>query len=280
MSIKNQNFYHFIIKNWHLYFSFLYPFLLFLPITLGYKHFPYDFQGYNFPLIDSIYQEILNPESFLWDQYTYGGISLTSNPQAGLFYLPNIIFLIIHLIFKTENISSYWYGILGIFQYSIFCLFSAFLILEITKSKITSLIGSIQIFTLGVILSNVQHPGATGGFLFLPIIICLLLKLERKEEFNFYHYFFLIFALSSTISSGFYPQTASTILCIIIYLSIQFIYSKRKLFLIFVFLSSLSFAILLNSAVILSTLFDSSREIVLNENWPFKNIFLDRKSVV
>ena len=92
MSLKIQNFNKFIIKNWHLYFSFLYPFLLFLPITLGYKHFPYDFQGYNFPLIDSIYQEILNPESFLWDQYTYGGISLTSNPQTGLFYLPNIIF--------------------------------------------------------------------------------------------------------------------------------------------------------------------------------------------
>ena len=120
-------------------------------------------------------------------------------------------------------------------QYSIFCLFSSFLILEITKSKITSLIGSVQIFTLGVILSNVQHPGTTGGFIFLPIIIYLFLKLENKERFNYYHFLLLIFAFSSTISSGFYPQTASTILGITIYVSIQILYSKRKLFIFLVF---------------------------------------------
>ena len=48
----------------------------------------------------------------------------------------------------ADHISSYWDNILGIFQYSLFALFSSFLIFEITKSKLISFIGSIKIVTL------------------------------------------------------------------------------------------------------------------------------------
>ena len=155
-----------IIKDWNFYLPFIFPFILFSPVFFGLRYYPFDFEGYNLPLIDSFYKEILNPESFLWDQYTYGGIALTSNPQAGLFYVPNLILIFLHYVFRADHISSYWYNILGIFQYSFFALFSSFLIFEITKSKLISFIGSIKIVTLGVVLANIQHPGSTGSYIF------------------------------------------------------------------------------------------------------------------
>ena len=60
MTLKIKKYNHFLSKNLIFILSFLYPFFLFLPVVLGYKHFPYDFQGYNLPLNDSVYLEILN----------------------------------------------------------------------------------------------------------------------------------------------------------------------------------------------------------------------------
>ena len=108
----------------------------------------------------------------------------------------------------------------------------------------------------------------------MPLILQLILKVSQTDFLNVKSILLLVFCFSFTLSSGHFPQAGSTIISSLIFALVLSLYSKKSIKLIFSVGLSLLFAILLNSPVILSVIFDSSRSININPDWPVKNYHL------
>lgn len=79
--------------------SLLATYLFFIEYVPPFKrvHFPYDIQGFHYPLLHYAFQSIREGRFPEWDPTIYCGLSFVGNLQAALFYPPNWLLLAANL---------------------------------------------------------------------------------------------------------------------------------------------------------------------------------------
>lgn len=180
-------------------------------IIIGAAHFPFDYEGYHYPLLHFISSEINNGRFPFYDPFIYSGIPLYLNTQASLFYPVHIIFFFIIMIFEIE-LSQYLFNFLGIFHFILGSVFFYFLSRHYKISPKLSAIGA-ALYTLnGHIVAQSQHLGMIETFSWLPLIFLLFSKFFRKPNLKIAVWIAII--VSNVILIGFLPQVVAMLLVV------------------------------------------------------------------
>ena len=79
--------------------SFAATWLFFIEYLPPFKrvHFPFDIEGFHYPLLDYAFRSLREGRLPLWEPSMYCGIPLAANIQAALFYPPHWLLSLIHI---------------------------------------------------------------------------------------------------------------------------------------------------------------------------------------
>ena len=192
--------------------NFFYIFLIFLfillsniTIILGKTHYPFDFEGYHYPFLQYIFQNLALGKFPLWDTQ-YSGMPLINNAQAELFY-PVHLFLFYALIFSKINFNLYIMQYLNILHFILAGIGIFYFLKEIGFSKEYSFVGSLFFSGNGFFIAQSQHLGLIEAIAWLPWILFLIHKTLAKQKITYSAALGLI--LSLVFSTGFLPQIFS-----------------------------------------------------------------------
>ena len=173
--IKNKYFPFFII--------FIATLIFYLPIFINPKLFlnrNNDLQEFFWPLIYFVKNQIItNHQLPFWNNVFFGGTPLLPDPQSPLFYIPNVIFLILP-IGAGFIVSSLFHSILaGIGTY--FASKDGF-----GLSKTASIFAAIIYITSPKFAGYLEagHFGLITAWAFLPFVVYCLIKLTKSPSFK------------------------------------------------------------------------------------------------
>lgn len=212
LQIKNHKISNLFTNKWLKLFTIL-PFLiLFSPIILNFKSFPYDYWGYHMSHWAFQFKESNLFRIILFDPYTYSGSEYYKNFQSMQFYFPFAIYKGILKLFNIE-FTFYKAQYINIFHYLLFYIgFYNYGRMKNCSRMLATIIATAAI-TAGPIISNAQHAGiicAVSWSLWLFIITDKYIATEKNK-----YLIYLFFINIAIITQGFIP----------ILLQIYFIYS-------------------------------------------------------
>jgi hypothetical protein len=171
-------------------------------ILLGLAVFPFDYDGYHYPLLHYIGHEIAKWHFPLYDPYVYSGMPLYLNTQAALFYPVHLLYFTGLALFKVET-THYLINLFGVMHFALGGIFFYYLARHYAIRPVFSAAGAIIYSLNGYILAQSQHLGLIETFSWMPLLFLLLSKFLRKPGIRIASGMGVIIALAILI--GFLP---------------------------------------------------------------------------
>lgn len=140
------------------------PFGFFWPVTLGRKVFADgDLFFYNYPLLHTTAAQWRAGHVPLWNDYLFGGTPLLASMQAGVFYLPNALFLVLPAWLAYGQSILLHYSLIGVFT---------FLYLRALRLRPEAgLVGGLTFMLGGFTLANLGHVSTLRTLPWLPLML-------------------------------------------------------------------------------------------------------------
>lgn len=130
-------------------------------------HFPYDIQGFHYPLLDYAFQSLRNGRFPEWDPTIYCGLSFVGNVQAALFYPPNWLLFAANL---RHSRLSYLSLEMLVMAHVWLAFFLCYVWLRQKRLEaLASALGAGVFACSGYMLSQIQHVGVVNGYAWLPL---------------------------------------------------------------------------------------------------------------
>jgi membrane protein YfhO len=153
----------------------LLPFALFWRVTVFQRVFAEgDLYSYNYPLLLTMARQWAAGELPLWNPYIFGGTPLHANMQAGAFYPPNVLLLVL------PAWRAYQYTIL--LHYSLAGLFTFVFLRALSLSRTAALMGSVVFMLGGFAMGTLGHVSTLRAYPWLPLILFALEKWTRTLD--------------------------------------------------------------------------------------------------
>ena len=184
-------------------------------ILLGKAVFPFDYEGYHYPLLHFIGHEIAKWHFPIYDPYVYSGLPLYLNTQAALFYPIHLLYFAALALFKVEA-SHYLINLLGVFHFALGGIFFYYLACHYGIRPLLSTAGAIFYSLNGHILAQSQHLGVIETFAWLPLLFLLLSKFLRRPGIRIAAGMGIVIAL--VILIGFLPLAVSVLIVLGVFL--------------------------------------------------------------
>lgn len=139
---------------------------------------PYDLPGYHLPLATYLARAIRDGALLLWDPYTYCGFPFYANPQAAVFYPPQILASAVGAVrglHRMQNILE-WQVVLHVFLAGALCY--VFLV-RLGVSRGSATLGATVFQLGGFFASQTQHLGAISCAAWSPLAWTAILALAK-----------------------------------------------------------------------------------------------------
>jgi hypothetical protein len=196
-----------------------------LKTVQGKAVFPFDYEGYHYPLLHFIGDELSNGRFPLYDPYVYSGLLLYLNTQASLFYPLHLLFLGALALFKIEP-SQYLINLLGVGHFILGGIFFYFFARHYRIRRVLAVVGAVLYSLNGHVIAQSQHMGVIEIYGWAPLLFLLGSKFMRKPEIRTAVGLSLIIALMITI--GFLPLVAFVVTILFMFLSLLFIRDRSQ----------------------------------------------------
>jgi hypothetical protein len=184
-------------------------------VLLGKAVFPFDYEGYHYPLLHYIGHEIAKWHFPIYDPYVYSGLPLYLNTQAALYYPIHLLYFAALALFKIE-VTHYLINLLGVFHFALGGIFFYYLARHFGIRPLLSASGAILYSFNGHILAQSQHMGVIETFAWLPLLFLLLSKYLQKPSIRIAAGIGIV--LSLIILIGFLPLAMSALIIFCIFL--------------------------------------------------------------
>ncbi len=188
---------------WIIACSGLFTYFFFLDYLPPRKrvHIPYDLQGYHYPLADTIFRAFKAWRFPLWDPAIYCGISLVGNVQAGLFYPP--FWLLILLTRRHEHLSYEAFQIFEIAHVWLAFVFAYMWLRGRSLAPLASALGAGAIAYGGYASLQLQHLGLIITLAWFPLgFMAIDQAVDRSDWFPLWK---LVLASAMCFLGGYPP---------------------------------------------------------------------------
>ncbi len=196
-------------------------FVLFKKILFGKVFFRGDIFFMHLPVFEYWRGNFFSLDSILWSPSIFFGYPLASNPQFGLFYPLNLIFV---FLFKD---TLYALNLLIIFNYFLGLLFTYIYLRELQISKFGSLIGSICFIFNSFMLDYHDSLHALSTMIYLPLLLFIIEKIFNDGKFLYIALSALLVGLQLLAGHSQYFYISWTI--VVIYILYKVISQKKSL---------------------------------------------------
>jgi hypothetical protein len=129
-------------------------------------HFPYDIEGFHYPLLDYAFRSLREGRLPLWDPSMYCGIPLAANIQAALFYPPHWLLFLLDV---RQRVLPYTHFEALVAAHIWLAFFLAYLWLRGRFSTLPSVLAAAVYGFSGYALSQIQHAGVIEGYAWAPL---------------------------------------------------------------------------------------------------------------
>ena len=252
-------------------YAALLPLLLWRTLVLGSAHVPFDFFEYNFPLAATAYRALAEGQAPLWDPYTLGGIALTTNPQVGLFFPPQLVVFGSEMLMGASELSPYGYQWVAIINWSVLSVGTFLLAWRVTSRLGAGVLASSLVSVAGFLIAQNQHPGMVGAFSAFPWAVLFFLMLLKSSSWrrSTGPFVGLSVALAYSVSAGWLPASADVIASVFVVAiaSIALVPGARWRSL-WLLIAATTIALCLNAAVLLAIAADPSPSSASLVTWP------------
>lgn len=144
--------------------------LFHLKVVLGHARFPYDFEGYHFPLLFLNARLLGSGELPGYNPFVYAGIPYFNNVQAGFWYPPNFLFALLTALQGGPTLAQAQY--LNLFHFALGAAGSFLLLRKWSVAPPAAFAGGLLYLANGHVLAQAQHLGVIETMAWLPC--CLL----------------------------------------------------------------------------------------------------------
>lgn len=149
---------------------------------LGQVSLPFDVVDFHFPLLFSQTEAFKDGFLPLWDPYLYSGNPNIANPQAAIFYPPNLLLYLLGAV--RGGLTLYMVEWQLFIHFFLAGLFTYLLGRNISLEPFGSLIAAIVYMFGGFFVSQTQHLGVLNAATWIPLIFLLLLKVFQSQAFG------------------------------------------------------------------------------------------------
>jgi hypothetical protein len=199
-------------------------------ILRGRAIFPFDYEGYHYPLLHFIGHEIFNGRFPLYDPYVYSGLPLFLNTQSALFYPVHLLYFLVLAISKVPT-TQYLMNWLGVIHFVLGGMFFYYLARHYDLRRSLATAGAILYSLNGHILAQAQHLGVIETFAWLPLLFLLMSRFLRNPNFRIAVGIAIVVSLLVLI--GFLPQVVAVFIVLFVFCCARLVSDssdlKRKL---------------------------------------------------
>jgi len=184
---------------------------------LGQVSLPFDMVDFHFPFLFFQAEAFKNGFLPLWDPYVYGGNPNIANPQAAIFYPPNLLLCLFGAL--RGGLTFYMVEWQLFVHFFLAGLFTYLLGRNISLGPFGSLIAAIVYMFGGFFVSQAQHLGVLNAATWIPLIFLLFLKAFQSQSFGWAALASIPVAMN--IMAGYSPTSA--LLFVILFLSFLYL---------------------------------------------------------
>jgi hypothetical protein len=164
-------------------------------------HFPYDVEGFHYPLWDYAFRSLQSGRFPLWDPSMYCGIPFAANIQAALFYPATWLLFAVN---AGRPLVAYGWVEAMVAAHLWLAFFLAWLWLRRRFSLLPSLLGAAVYAFSGNTLYQIQHAGEIMGYAWVPLA---LLGVDEATETGSWRPMWKVAAASALCLLAGYPST-------------------------------------------------------------------------
>ncbi len=144
-------------------------------------HFPFDIEGFHYPLLDYAFRSLREGRLPLWDPSIYCGIPLAANIQAALFYPPHWL---LFLMDARRRVLPYTHFEALVAAHIWLAFFLAYLWLRGRFSMLTSVLAAAVYGFSGYALSQIQHAGVIEGYAWAPLAMLGIDQAAKRRNWR------------------------------------------------------------------------------------------------
>jgi hypothetical protein len=188
-----------LVCTWLFFFEYFPPFRR--------VHFPFDIEGFHYPLWNYAFHALRAGRFPLWDPSMYCGSPFAANIQAALFYPPSWLLFAVNAGHRL--IAYVWVEAL-VAAHLWLAFFLAWLWLRRRFSFLASVLAAAVYGFSGCMLYQIQHAGMIMGYAWAPLA---LLGIDEANDTGSWRPFWKVAAASALCLLAGYPSTWVVLCC-------------------------------------------------------------------
>ena len=176
-------------------------------------HFPYDFQGFHYPLLNYAFQALSHGRLPEWDPTQYCGLSFAGNVQAAMFYPPNWVMFAANL--GRPRLAFQSLEILVMAHFWLAFVLCYLWLRGRRLAAMASVMGAAVFAYGGYMLSQVEHVGVVTGWAWMPLGLRGIDEAAQTGRWR--PWWKLVGASSMCFLAGYPPQWLVFAVCALVY---------------------------------------------------------------